>query len=57
MKLGRKYISTIVKNVYIYLYKPVFKTLTLLSASVVGKMYAKSKLLEMRLPKQLYKYL
>ena len=44
------------KKMYIYLCKPVFKTLTLLIASVVSKTYAKSKLLEMRLPKQLHKY-
>ena len=43
-------------KMHIYLYKPIFKSLTLLSASIVAKCYAKSKLIEMKLPKQLYKF-
>ena len=41
----------------IYLYKSVFKSLVLHCASVVKKTYTKSQLIEMRLPKHLYKYL
>ena len=44
------------EKMYIYLYKPIFKSLTLLSASIVAKCYTKSKLIEMELPKRLYKY-
>lgn len=44
------------KKMYIYLCKPILKSLALLSASAVSKRYTKSKLVEMRLPKQLYKY-
>ena len=43
-------------KIYVYLHKPVFKSLTLLSASVVVKTYAKSDLTEMSLPRQLYQY-
>ena len=35
----------------------MFKSLTLLSASVVSKTYTKSDLTKMGLPRQLYKYL
>lgn len=45
------------KKSYIYLHKPMFKSLTLLSASVVSKTYTKSDLTKMGLPRQLYKYL
>ena len=44
-------------EIYIYLYKSIFKSLVLHCASVVKKTYTKSQLIEMRLPKHLYKYL
>ena len=45
------------RKMYIYLFKSVFKSLILQCASVVAKTYTKSQLIEMGLPKHLYKYL
>ena len=56
-KTGEEFYICRGKKVYIYLHKPMFKSLTLLSASVVAKTYAKSDLTEISLPRQLYKYL
>ena len=56
---GEEFYICFPKKIYVYAYicKPVFKSLTLQSASVVAKIYAKSELIEMNLPKQLYRYL
>lgn len=43
-------------KIYVYLHKPMFKSLTLLSASVVAKTYTKSDLTKMSLPRQLCNY-
>ena len=50
------FIYTHKKKIHVYLYKSFFKSLTLQCVFVVRKTYTKSKLMEMRLPKQLYKY-
>ena len=41
----------------IYLYKSMYKSLLLQSASVVAKTYTKRQLIHMKLPNQIYKYL
>ena len=41
----------------IYLYKSMYKSLLLQSASIVAKTYTKRQLADMKLPKQIYKYL
>ena len=41
----------------IYLYKSMYKSLLLQSASIVAKTYTKRQLTDMKLPKQIYKYL
>ena len=56
-KTGEEFYICRGKRIYICLHKTMLKSLTLLSASVVSKTYTKSDLIEMRLPRQLYKYL
>ena len=41
----------------IYLYKSMYKSLLLQSASIVAKTYTKCQLIDMKLPNQIYKYL
>ena len=41
----------------IYLYKSMYRLLLLHSASIVAKTYTKLELTDMKLPKQIYKYL
>ena len=44
------------RKIYVYLYKSALKSLVLQCASFLAKTYTKSQLIEMRLPKHLYKY-
>ena len=44
------------KNMHVYLCKSTLTSLLLHCAFVVGKVYSKSQLIEIKLPKQLHRY-